>query len=201
MDEQMARRRGIVKSAAAAHYMVDLFSKSQSLHLSGFDVAQFLFLHSLLRRFCFKVLVGILARASDPNRQVGLFCARSALQQLLAIISTASQFDGKALFSQLAQQPLPMIALNFDSAVFDRAAAAQFLLESARHLLQLLHVRGQTGNDGHALAFAALGLKRQADNSVAARNRRHRLFFAEASIRRLPAIWAQVAQCGGINPC
>jgi hypothetical protein len=41
MDEQMARRRGIVKSAAAAHYMVDLFSKSQSLHLSGFDVAHF----------------------------------------------------------------------------------------------------------------------------------------------------------------
>jgi len=67
---------------------------------------------------------------------------------------------------EFREEGLAVVALDFDDAVLDRAARAAFLLETLGQGIERRLVQSQTRDERHALAFAALGLARNAHDAV-----------------------------------
>ena len=73
---------------------------------------------------------------------------------------------------ELLDKQVSMLALNFNDAVFKRAACSTLAFELFGEFLQTFGIFGQAGNQGDALAFSAFGFSGYAYMPIAERRLR-----------------------------
>ena len=90
---------------------------------------------------------------------------------------------------KLLNNPIPMVALDFDAPVLDRAARAEPILQLGGKLGEAVLVQWQVGDDGHSFSTPAFRLSTNPNHGGLARDRW--LALAGASGLKLVALGAE----------
>lgn len=80
--------------------------------------------------------------------------------------SPARAFHGIPLPLQFCDQESPVVALNFNGALFHCASGSAFLLQFLGDRLEFFGGYGQAGDEGHAFSLASFCRKRNPCNSI-----------------------------------
>ena len=112
--------------------------------------------------------------------------------------STAGALGLEAALGEFLHQPVAVIALNLDAAVFDRAARAATFLQLGRQRFELVGGQAEAADHSDALALAALGFAADAHHAVGSDFAR-RAFFAHTFAYGTQAVGATLADVGRVN--
>src|SRR5271157_6005700 len=82
----------------------------------------------------------------------------------LVIGSSPSPFHLVAQSLKFLNDPIPMVALNFDSPFLDSPASAKPLLQLCGKLSETIAIQRHVGNNCHSLSSPALGLPAHSDD-------------------------------------
>ena len=78
--------------------------------------------------------------------------------------------DRPATFSQLFQQQVPVIALNFNNTAFYGTSCTKLCFEFFTEFLEPRFIKGNTGNYCHTFPLASLRFSSNSHNAIALRN-------------------------------
>src|SRR5690606_20280517 len=112
--------------------------------------------------------------------------------------SAAGALGFEAPLRQLLHQFVAVVALDFNATILDRAARAALFLQLRGERGELVFGQPEAGDDGHALAFAALSLATDAHHAIAGRLA-WRALFADTFAHRAQAVRTPLTDAGRIN--
>jgi hypothetical protein len=113
------------------------------------------------------------------------------------ILLSPGKFDNIPQLFQFKRQGLPVIPLNLDDPILDRAAGAAALFQLFGQRFKLFQRQGDARDAGDSLAFTALGLPGYPHDPVIFRHSPG--FGTRALGHGLATVWADLAVIRGID--
>ena len=93
------------------------------------------------------------------------------LSGLIVSTSASGPFHSIAHALKFCNDPIPMVALNFDPAILDRSTRAKPCFQLGGKLRDTVLIQGQIGNDCHSFASSPICLSAHSDDGGLVRSR------------------------------